>query len=251
MVADLGSFLINDAAIYAAGDAGGAVPDSAALPGGFAGGPGAVLPAVFYPRHTAESLREFLGVLASAGGRGGPALTAMREPPLYTLAAALYQFGRDSRAGLDAALADAGFVAGDADATVVETWQSGFMPKLQDELRWRDCRMMGRDPAGPVRRGRLLQLVGSFTELAVWSASPLHRHKLIGDCPFCGATASLAVLLANVQWHCFGCQRRGGLVEFAAELIGQAISESAASAGQNRANAGPYGDGDAGVGPTP
>ena len=35
-----------------------------------------------------------------------------------------------------------------------------------------------KNPTGPVRRGRLLQLVGSFATLARYSASPLHLRRL-------------------------------------------------------------------------
>lgn len=95
-------------------------------------------------------------------------------------------------------------------------------PALLAELRRRDCRGMGDDPTGPVRRGRLLQLVGAFTLLSQPGATARQRRKMQGDCPFCSDPASLQVSLPAVTWRCFRCERSGGLREFAECLLTRA-----------------------------
>ena len=122
------------------------------------------------------------------------ALPGLSEPGLYTLTAALAQGCHSGP------LAD-----GLADAIIAE-------------LRWRNCRAMGTDPAGPVRRGRLIQIVGAFSKLGTLGASSLQRQKLGGRCPFC-QTEAFQVFLPTVRWRCFGCERGGGLLEFAEQLL--------------------------------
>jgi len=89
---------------------------------------------------------------------------------------------------------------------------------LVAELRWRNCKAMGTDPTGPVRRGRLIQLVATCTILDRAGASSLRRDNLAGDCPFCGAS-EFRVFLPAVRWRCFACAREGALLEFAEVLL--------------------------------
>ncbi|MXZ92734.1 MAG: hypothetical protein F4W95_07825 [Chloroflexi bacterium] len=148
-----------------------------------------------YPPLTDQELGGFFDHLVNVS-RGDlvSALPGLSEPGLYTLAAAL---GRGSRG---------------------EALTEGLTDALVAELRWRNCRAMGTDPAGPVRRGRLLQMVRAFTELKALGASSLQRQKLAGRCHFC-QSESLQVFLPSVRWRCFGCERGGGLLEFAEELL--------------------------------
>ena len=101
-------------------------------------------------------------------------------------------------------------------------------PDLLAELRRRDSRSMGDDPTGPVRRGRLLQLVGAFTPLSHLGSTTRQRRKMRGTCPFCSDPASLQVSLPAVTWRCFTCDRSGGLPEFAECLLTRAVKDSAA-----------------------
>lgn len=159
-------------------------------------------PAAVYAPHTDQYLRDFLDHLVNVTqGELIAALPGLSEPGLYTLAAALAQ-GR--RSG--------------PDATAGGAATEGLADALISELRWRGCRAMGTDPAGPARRGRLLQMAGTFTELGALGASSLQRQKLAGRCPFCAAEW-FQVFLPSVRWRCFGCGRGGGLLEFAEELL--------------------------------
>ena len=155
-------------------------------------------PAVRYPPHTRQYLRDFLAHLLNVShGDPSPALPTLTEPSLYTLAAALAHAGESE--------ADAPGIPGLHDA-------------LATELRWRDCRAMGTDPTGPVRRGRLIQMAETFTPLTVAGASAPQRAKLAGRCPFC-ASPSFQVFLPQVRWRCFECDRQGALPEFAESLL--------------------------------
>ena len=173
----------------AAGDAGGG-------DGGGAGEeeyPASVFPP--YDRRQLRALRERLRAAAGGAPASALALSAVPEPGLYALAAAL--------AG----------EAGESDG------RGELAARLGAELRTRNCRGMGVDPVGAVRRGRLLQLIGSFTTLRVAGVSSLQRRRMSGGCPLCGEADSLRVSLALVRWQCFACGRSGGLLEFADELL--------------------------------
>ena len=173
--------------------------DSAALSPGY-GDAATRWPATVFPPYTEPGLQNFLARLSSAAaGDLMPNLPTLSEPNLYTLAAALARSGHS-----DGALPAA----------------------LLAELRWRNCRAMGADPTGAVRRGRLLQLVAAFTPLATLGASSLQRHKLAGVCPFCAAAASFQVFLPQVRWRCWACARHGGLLEFAEHLLETAAANS-------------------------
>ena len=176
-------------------------------------------PATSFPLHTGASLQDFLVRLAMASANvSAPSLAMVSEPNLYTLIAAVFRFGRNSGADLEAALGSAGFIPDGPDSGTGRAWAT-LLSDLRAELRWRNCQSMGKNPTGPVRRGRLLQLVGSFTTLARYSVSPLHLHRRSADCPLCHAPATFCVFLASVQWRCFACDGCGGLPEFADQLL--------------------------------
>ena len=173
--------------------------------------PAAEWPATVFPAYADQYLRDFLAHLLNVS-QGSPAaiLPTLSEPSLYTLAVALARV----RPALspDAPATDA--LATDGLATSTD----GLPDALLAELRWRNCRAMGTDPAGPARRGRLLQIIGAFGQLRTLGPSPLQRHKLAGRCPFC-QSAMFQVFLPSVRWRCFDCQRGGGLLEFAECLL--------------------------------
>ena len=155
-----------------------------------------------YPPQTARELRDFFAHLVNVSqGDLIAALPGLSELGLYTLTAAL---GRGCHF--------------DPNSMASGPSTEGLADALISELRWRNCRAMGTDPTGPVRRGRLMQLVGAFTELRTLGASSLQRQKLAGRCPFC-ASESFQVFLPSVRWRCFGCERGGGLLEFAEQLL--------------------------------
>ena len=155
-------------------------------------------PAAVFPPYDGGQLRALRERLRAAAG-GAPAsalaLSAVPEPGLYALAAAL--------AG----------ESGESDG------RGELAARLRAELRTRNCRGMGVDPVGAVRRGRLLQLIGSFTTLRVAGVSSLQRRRMSGGCPLCGEADSLRVSLSLARWQCFACGRGGGLLEFAEELL--------------------------------
>lgn len=156
-------------------------------------------PEAAFPPLTDRYLRDFLTRLLSVKtGDLIAMLPTMGEPNLYILAVVVARYGR-------------------ADA--------GLASALLAELRWRNCRNMGADPAGPARRGRLLQLSNACTSLTVAGPSALQRDKLCGDCPFCGAGASFQVFLPQVRWRCFHCGRNGGVLEFAEQLLTSILSK--------------------------
>ena len=198
------------------------------------------LPAVSYPLYTPAQLQDFIRRSSTAlSGAAEVTLAAISEPGLYTLTAALFSYscarrrnpGAGPPAGTaalpdtgvpDAALPDTGVPdAALPDAALPDAAlpDAALIDELRQELRWRNCRAMGCDPAGAVRRGRLLQLIGSFTTLSHAGASPLQRHRRRGDCPLCAGPATLSVFLDRVRWRCFGCDRQGGLPEFAAAML--------------------------------
>ena len=166
--------------------------------------PAAQWPFTVYPPYADQELRDFFVHLANVSRDDLiAALPGLSEPGLYILTAAL---ARGSHRGPDPATS--------ASST------DGLPDALIAELRWRNCRAMGTDPRGPVRRGRLIQTVSTFTELRALGASSLQRQKLAGRCPFC-QTELFQVFLLSVRWRCFGCRRGGGLLEFAECLLGQ------------------------------
>ena len=198
--------------------------------------------AVFYPPYTAAQLREYLRRAALAiADRMEISLAAASEPGLYTLAAALFSAFRNGAMSPDAELSirghcaagTAGRYAGrpnaaagltdvgltDAELTYAGLTYAELIDEVRRELGWRNCRTMGHNPTGAVRRGRLLQLTGSFTTLSRRGASPLQRNRVSGDCPLCDGAATLSVFLDSVRWRCFGCGRQGGLPEFAVAML--------------------------------
>ena len=155
-------------------------------------------PYVNYPPYTATYLRDFLAHLVSvSAGNSVSLLTSLSEPGLYALATAL------------------GLGVGGYDPLRND---DNLRDSLIAELRWRNCKGMGTDPQGPVRRGRLIQLVASCTPLSMAGASSLQRQKLSGECPFCSAP-DFRVFLPTVHWRCFACDRQGALREFAEHLL--------------------------------
>ena len=156
------------------------------------------LPTANFPPLTDQRLREFLGRFSAlAGDNLANGLSSLSEPGLYVLVAAV-------------ARAD----ALEPEPRIADQF-SAVVPSLLAELRRRNCRGMGSDPAGPVRRGRLLQLIGAFTTLNPCGTSPREQTKLAGVCPFCAAASSFQVFLPPVTWQCFSCNRSGALLEFA------------------------------------
>ena len=154
-------------------------------------------PYIEYPPYSRQYLSELLARLVDVSG-GDPIalLSTLTEPTLYALVAAVTLLNRPDAEYLPDAL----------------------RPALLSELRWRECRDMGTDAAGAARRGRLVQMVTTLTTLTAAGASPLQRHKLAGDCVFCGAP-DFQVFLPAVSWHCFACHRQGALLEFAERLL--------------------------------
>lgn len=159
--------------------------------------PSPAYPCVEYPPYSQRYLRELLSRLnnLSAGDLMG-VLPSLNEPTLYAVAAVI---------SLDKSPFD-------------DIAASEFEARLREELRLRECRTMGIDPAGPVRRGRLIQLAATCTTLSVAGVSSLQRHTLLGHCPFCNAH-EFRLFLGSVRWRCFGCNRGGALLEFAEQLL--------------------------------
>ena len=159
-------------------------------------------PSVDFPPYTDQLLGDFLARLSSlAAGNLADGLSTLSEPGLYALAAAL------ARSGFP------------GDRASVPHDAADVVPALLAELRRRGCRGMGTNPTGPVRRGRLLQLIGPFTSLTTSGAAPSQRDKLAGECPFCASGSSFQVSLSQVSWQCFSCARQGALPEFAERLL--------------------------------
>ncbi len=159
--------------------------------------PSGQFPYVHYPPYSRSYLRDFLAHLGSKfGGDVTSAVPSLGEPGLYALSAAL-------ALGLHEDQLEAG---------------DNLRDTLIAELRSRNCKGMGTQPRGSVRRGRLVQIAATCTTLAVAGASALQRHNLAGDCPFCRAH-DFRVFLPAVRWRCFACGRQGGLLEFAESLL--------------------------------
>lgn len=178
-------------------------------------------PATRFPEYTDEHLTLFVDRLwAMSNGDLASGLPVLSAAGLYTLVVAL------TRA------AGVGHGSWIATARITEQLTTAA-PALLAELQRRDCQALGYDPTGPVRRGRLLQLVRAFTPLSQLGGPTRQRQKMHGDCPFCGKRLSLQVSLPAVTWRCFGCDRYGGLREFAECLIIQ-VQEGSAARGQRR-----------------
>ena len=161
-----------------------------------------------FPPLTDQRLREFLERFSAlAGDNPANGLSSLSEPGLYALAAAIARAGA-LEPGPSLELEPR--IAGQFRAVV---------PSLLAELRRRNCRGMGTDPAGPIRRGRLLQIIGAFTTLTSPGASLREQTRLVGACPLCHAASSLQVSLTTVQWRCFACSRTGALLQFAECLL--------------------------------
>ena len=161
-----------------------------------------IWPAANFPPLTDQRLREFLERFSTlAGDNSANGLSNLSEPGLYALVAALAR-----RVATDPCSPRA-------------TQSNAALPSLLAELRRRNCRGMGADPAGAIRRGRLLQLIGTFTTLTSPSTSLREQAKLVGACPFCAAESSFQTFLPQVRWECSSCARSGALLEFAECLL--------------------------------
>ena len=168
------------------------------------------LPAANFPPLTDQRLREFLERFSAlTGGNLANGLSSLSEPGLYALVAAIARVN-----------------APEPEPPLADQF-SAVVPSLLAELRRRNCRGMGTDPAGPVRRGRLLQIIGAFTTLTSSGTSPRERTRLVGVCPLCNAESSLQVSLTTVRWQCFSCSRAGALLEFAQCLLEPTASDTA------------------------
>ena len=165
-------------------------------------------PATRFPEYTDERLTQFVDHLrAMSNDDLASGLPALSSAGLYTLVVVL------------AKAAGVGHGSWTADARITEQLPAAT-PALLAELRRRDCQGMGYDPTGPVRRGRLLQLVGAFTLLSQLGATTRQRRKMRGDCPFCNANRRRCwSRYPAVTWRCFECDRSGGLREFAECLL--------------------------------
>ena len=170
-------------------------------------------PATRFPEYTDDRLTQFVDHLwGVSNGDVASGLPLLSSAGLYTLVVAL------------ARAAGVGHGPRQADQRIREQLPA-IAPALLVELRQRD---MGDDPTGPVRRGRLLQLVGAFAPLSQPGATTRQRPKMSGACPFCCEPASLQVSLPAVTWRCFACDQSGGLREFAECLLTGAVQGSAA-----------------------
>ena len=173
-------------------------------------------PATRFPEYTDEDLAQFVDRLwAMSNGDLTSGLPVLSAAGLYTLVVVL------------ARAACFGHGSWSADRRICDQLPAAT-PALLAELRRRDCRAMGDDPTGPVRRGRLLQLVGTFASLSQPGGTTRLRQKMHGDCPFCGKQTSLQVSLPAVTWRCFECGQSGGLREFAECLLTRVQERSAA-----------------------
>ena len=173
-------------------------------------------PATRFPEYTDDRLTQFVDHLwGVSNGDLASGLPLLSSAGLYTLVVAL------------ARAAGVGHGPRQADRRIREQLPA-IAPALLVELRRRDCRDMGDDPTGPVRRGRLLQLVGAFAPLSQPGATTRQRAKMSGACPFCGEPASLQVSPPAVTWRCLACDQSGGLREFAECLLTGAVQGSAA-----------------------
>lgn len=173
-------------------------------------------PATPFPEYTDDHLTQFVDHLwAVSNDDLASGLAALSSAGLYTLVV------------VSAWTAGLGHGSWQADRRI-RAQLPAATPVLLAELRRRDCRGLGDDPTGPVRRGRLLQLVGAFTILSPPGGATRQRQKMSGACPFCAEPASLQVSLPAVTWRCFGCDQSGGLREFAECLLTRAVKRLAA-----------------------
>ena len=164
-------------------------------------------PATRFPEYTDEHLTQFVDRLwAMSNGDLASSLPLLSNAGLYTLVVVL------------ARAAGAGPGSWDADRRICDQLQAAT-PALLAELRRRASLAMGDDPTGPIRRGRLLQLVGAFTPLSQLGGTTRQRQKMQGACPFCDEPASLQISLPGVTWRCFECGQSGGVHEFAECLL--------------------------------
>lgn len=178
-------------------------------------------PTAPFPEYTDEHLTQFVGHLwAASNGDLASGPPALSSGGLYTMVVVL------------ARVAGAGHGSLSADRLIRDQLPAATRALLA-ELRRRDGQGLSDDPTGPVRRGRLLQLVGAFTPLSQLGTTARQRRKMQGDCPFCGQPASLQVSLPAVTWRCFECDQSGGLREFAECLLTRA-QKGSASPGQRR-----------------
>ena len=176
-------------------------------------------PATRFPEYTDEHLTQFVDRLwAVSNGDLASGPTVLSTAGLYTLAVVL------------ARTAGVGHGSWSVDRRIRDQLTAAA-PALLSELRRRDCQALGDDPTGPVRRGRLLQLVGAFTTLSQPSGATRQRQKMSGACPFCDEPASLQVSLPTVTWRCFGCGKSGGLREFAECLLTRLVRDHSAAPG--------------------
>ncbi len=173
-------------------------------------------PATRFPDYTDDHLHQFMAHLwAASNGDLASGLPVLSSAGLYTLVV------------VSARAAGLGPGPWQVDRRIREQLPA-IAPDLLAELRRRGSRNMGDDPTGPVRRGRLLQLVGAFTPLSHLGNTTRQRRKMRGACPFCSNPASLQVSLPAVTWRCFTCDRSGGLPEFAECLLTRALAGLAA-----------------------
>ena len=171
-------------------------------------------PATHFPDYTDERLTQFvdhLWTMSNGDLESGPPVLSIAG--LYTLVVVL------------AKAAGIGHGSWTADARITAQLPT-VTPALLAELRRRDCRSLGSDSTGPVRRGRLLQLLGAFTSLSQPGSTARQRQKMQGACPFCGQRASMQVSLPSVTWRCFECSQSGGLREFAECLLTRTVKGS-------------------------
>ena len=169
-------------------------------------------PATPFPEYTDDILDQFVDHLwAVSNGDLASGLPVLSSAGLYTLVV------------VSAWTSGLGHGSCQADRRIREQL-TAITPALLAELRRRNSRNMGDDPTGPVRRGRLLQLVGAFTPLSHLGNTTRQRRKMRGACPFCSDPESLHVSLPAVTWRCFGCDQSGGLREFAECLLTRALA---------------------------
>ena len=176
-------------------------------------------PATRFPEYTDEHLTQFVDRLwAVSNGDLVSGLPALSGAGLYTLVVAM------------AWAAGVGHGSWSVDQRIRDQLPAAT-PALLAELQRRDSQALGDDPTGPVRRGRLLQLVGAFTTLSQPSGATRQRQKMSGACPFCDEPASLQVSLPTVTWRCFGCEKSGALREFAECLLTRLARDHSAAPG--------------------
>ena len=148
-------------------------------------------PAVAYAPHTVAGLQDFLVRLARESG--GAMLASLpggrRTHALHVDRSAVSVQSRAGQpSGINPDLRRVSSGCGRLDSE--SNWPARLQTDLQAELRWRNCRGMGQDPIGGVRRGRLLQLVARFRRThhagrltpapaqTGWEMPPLHSRRV-------------------------------------------------------------------------